>query len=173
MAPPSDCELLQLVEDGSEFALIALYDRYASLVYSVAFRVLRDRASAEDVSQEIFMRLWERPQQIQVVGSTLHGWMTIASRNRSIDQLRRRTLEPLDTTALPSPSHLADEAERRLMSDKILRSASRGQRILLEMAYFDDMSHAEIASATGLPLGTIKTKIRRALRALRETVAVA
>ena len=167
MSNLSDHDLLLLVRGGNSPALIALYDRYASLVFSIAFRILRSRPSAEDVSQELFMRLWEDPHQIQMTNPTLHGWMTVASRNRAIDILRKKCPESLDTVSLPSPSTSGDEAEHRLMCEESLNSLGNVQRILLEMAYFENMTHAEIAFATGFPLGTIKTKIRRALKALR------
>jgi RNA polymerase sigma-70 factor, ECF subfamily len=167
MTTLSDHELLLLLQNGDSTALIALYDRYAKLVYSVAFRVLRSRASAEDVSQELFMGLWERPLQSQGTG-TLHGWMLVASRNRSISILRKTCPEPLDPRTPCSTSNLEDETEHRLMCTEILKPLGNDERLLLEMAYFEDMSQAEIASATGVPLGTVKTKIRRALKILRE-----
>jgi RNA polymerase sigma-70 factor, ECF subfamily len=169
MPPLDDSELLQLVQLGSSVGMIALYDRYAGLVYAVALRVLKNPASAEDVSQELFLRLWEHPQQIQSTSPTLHGWMAVASRNRSLDLLRKRASEQLEALSLPLPSRLSDKTEQRLVCGKLLNFLSEGERILLEMAFLERMTHAEIALATGLPLGTIKTNIRRALSTLRKS----
>jgi RNA polymerase sigma-70 factor, ECF subfamily len=169
----SDHDLLQLVQSGDELALIALYVRHSALVYSVALRILRNPASAEDVLQELFMRLWECPQQIRVPGETLHGWMMIASRNRSISILRKKCPEPLSSLVMASPLNLAKHADHRLMCEKILALLEGNQRILLEMAFLSEMTHLEIASATGYPVGTIKSRIRSALKVLRKTLIAA
>jgi RNA polymerase sigma-70 factor (ECF subfamily) len=166
----SDHDLLQLVQGGDRLALLALYDRYSALVYSIALRILNNAASAEDVLQELFMRLWEYPQRIQVPGETLHGWMMIASRNRSISLLRKNCPEPLERQILTSPLNVGKLADNRLMCEKILTLLKSDQRTMLEMAFLKEMTHLEIASATGCPLGTIKTRIRSALKVLRKAL---
>ena len=91
--PPSgqdDSVLLGLVQRGDEYAMAALFDRYSKVVYSVALRVLRDPASAEDVLQEIFMQIWRNPGSFVATRGSLGGWLAVVSRNRSIDTLRRR-----------------------------------------------------------------------------------
>jgi RNA polymerase sigma-70 factor, ECF subfamily len=163
-----DCELLKLVQCGDQQALVALYDRYSRLVYSVSLRVLRDPVSAEDVTQEIFMQLWRSPERVSVLGETLHGWLIIATRNRSISLLRKKCPGPLDDLILTSPFDLEKHSERRLMCEKLVHELSPEQRRVLEMAYLNDMSHSDIASATGYPLGTIKSRIRSALKVLRK-----
>lgn len=166
----SDHDLLQLVQGGDPIALIALYDRYSTLVYSKALRILKNPASAEDVVQELFMRLWNYPEQVQVQGETLHGWMMIASRNRAIDILRKKCPEQLGDLILTSPLNVGTCAEHRLMCEKILTLLGTDQRMLLEMAFLREMSHREIASVMGCPLGTIKARIRSALKGLRKTL---
>ena len=175
MPPPSaedDATLLALVQRGDEQAMAALFDRYSKVVYSVALRVLRDPASAEDVLQEIFMQIWRNPESFVATRGSLGGWLAVVSRNRSIDGLRRkRPTESVDDIALPSPYNLADEAERNSMMEK-----ARGaivllpveQRKTLEMAFFDGLTHSEIAEMTGDPLGTVKTRIRSGLLSLRK-----
>jgi RNA polymerase sigma-70 factor (ECF subfamily) len=167
MAAPKDCELMKMMQAGDQQALVALYDRYSKLVYSVALRVLQNSASAEDVLQEIFIQLWHSPEQIHVVGETLCGWMIIASRNRSISILRKKSPDQLDDSILASPCDLEKQTEQRLTCETLVSKLCEDQRILLEMAFFKDMTHAEIASATGYPLGTIKSRIRSALAILR------
>src|ERR1700709_127162 len=120
--PPSaqdDAALLALVQRGDESAMAALFDRYSKVVYSVALRVLRDPASAEDVLQEIFMQVWRSPARFIATRGALGGLLAAVPRNRSIDKLRRkRPTEQVDEMQLPSLCNLADESERNLMMEK-------------------------------------------------------
>src|SRR5580693_4511796 len=115
-APPSmqdDANLLAMVQKGNESAMASLFDRYSKVVYSVALRVLRDPASAEDVLQEVFMQIWRNPNGFIATRGSLGGWLAVVSRNRSIDALRRkRPTEQVDDMALASNYNLANEAER-------------------------------------------------------------
>jgi len=175
MPPPSaddDASLLVSVQRGDEQAMASLFDRYSKVVYSVALRVLRDPASAEDVLQEIFMQIWRSPDSFVAARGSLGGWLAVVSRNRSIDSLRRkRPTESVDEIALASPYNLADEAERNLMMGKakeVIQLLPVEQRKTLEMAFFDGLTHSEIAEMTGDPLGREKTRIRSALLTLRK-----
>src|ERR1700727_1774113 len=138
--PPSaqdDAALLALVQRGDEYAMAALFDRYSKIVYSVALRVLRDPASAEDVLQEIFMQIWRNPDGFVATRGSLGGWLAVVSRNRSIDALRRkRPSEQVDDMALASPYNLADEAERNSMMARarsVIHLLPTEQRKTLEM----------------------------------------
>ncbi len=173
--PPStqdDSSLLLMVKKGDEHAMATLFDRYSKIVYSVALRVLRDPASAEDVLQEVFMQIWRNADGFIATRGSLGGWLAVVSRNRSIDVLRRRRpTESVDDIPLASPYDLADEAERNSMMEKaraIIHLLPPEQRKTLEMAFFDGLTHSEIAEMTGDPLGTVKTRIRSALAALRK-----
>lgn len=175
MPPPSeldDATLLALVQRGDEPAMASLFDRYSKVVYSVALRVLRDPASAEDVLQEIFMQIWRSPDGFIATRGSLGGWLAVVSRNRSIDALRRkRPTESVDEIALASPYNLSDEVERNVMmmrAREIIVLLPVEQRKTLEMAFFDGLTHSEIAEMTGDPLGTVKTRIRSALQSLRK-----
>jgi RNA polymerase sigma-70 factor (ECF subfamily) len=167
-----DAGLLGLVQRGDEHAMSALFDRYSKVVYSVALRVLRDPASAEDVLQEIFMQIWRNPNGFIATRGSLGGWLAVVSRNRSIDALRRkRPTDSVDDIALASNYNLADEAERNNMMEKarsVIHLLPVEQRKTLEMAFFDGLTHSEIAEMTGDPLGTVKTRIRSALTTLRK-----
>src|SRR5271167_2496559 len=108
-----DATLLGLVDRGDEPAMATLFDRYSKVVYSVALRVLRDPASAEDVLQEIFMQVWRNPDSFSAARGSLGGWLAVVSRNRSIDALRRkRPTDSIEDVILASPYNLAEEAER-------------------------------------------------------------
>ncbi len=174
--PPSsqedDATLLGLVRRGDEQAMASLFDRYSKVVYSVALRVLRDPASAEDVLQEVFMQIWRSPDGFIATRGSLGGWLAVVSRNRSIDALRRkRPTELVDEIALASPFNLAEESERTVMVERareVILLLPNEQRKTLEMAFFDGLTHSEIAEMTGDPLGTVKTRIRSALLTLRK-----
>ncbi len=167
-----DAQLLDRVRRGDGQAMAALYDRYSKLVYSVALRVLRDPASAEDVLQDVFLGLWRRPERFVSARGSLGGWLAVVARNRSIDTLRRkRPSEPVEEVYLASSCNLADEAERNTLMSRaraIIMRLPLEQRKTLEMAYFDGLTHTEIAEITGDPLGTVKTRIRSALLTLRK-----
>jgi len=152
-----------------------LYDRYSPIVYSVALRVLGDAAAAEDVLQEVFMQLWRNPRAFNSSRGALGAWLGVITRNRAIYSLRRRRPEThIDDVVVSVEPDLASEAERARTIAKIrttLSSMPVGQRIALEMAYFEGLTHSEIASKTGESLGTIKTRIRSGLLALRGALA--
>jgi len=148
-----------------------LYDRYSSIVYSVALRILGDTGAAEDILQDIFMQLWRRPDSFDASRGSLPGWLAVIARNRAIDSLRKRRPETdiADVVLSVGPDLAGAEWSRAL--EKIrgaIGSMPRPQRSALEMAYFEGLSHTEIAERTGEPLGTIKTRIRAGLLALRK-----
>lgn len=167
-----DAQVLAAVQRGDETAMAVLFDRYSRVVYSVALRVLRDASAAEDVLQEIFMQVWRHPESFIATRGSMGGWLAVVTRNRAIDALRRRRpTEVVEEMSLAAPGNLAEEAERNTMMERaraaiILLPAE--QRKTLEMAFFDGLTHTEIAEMTGDPLGTVKTRIRTALLTLRK-----
>ncbi len=168
----SDLSLVWGIRSGDEGAMTALYDRYSSLVYAIALRVLGDTGAAEDVLQEVFMQLWRNPGAFDSGRGNLGAWLGVITRNRAIDGLRKRRPETdiADVVVSVEPD-MAGEAERSRAMEKV-RGALGGmpapQRNALEMAYFEGLTHTEIAAKTGEPLGTIKTRIRAGLQALRK-----
>lgn len=167
-----DTELLSRVGQGDENAMESVFRRYCGPVYSVALRILHDGGQAEDVMQEIFLQLWRRPAAFVQTRGSLGAWLVVVTRNRAIDHLRRRKLtDSVDDVVLASPVNVSDEAERNAMMEKVrgvLANLPQEQRKSLELAYFEGLTHAEIASRTGDPLGTVKTRIRQALISLRK-----
>lgn len=167
-----DASLLSQLQSGDEQAMASLYDRYAGIVYSVALRVLRDPAAAEDVLQETFMQIWRNPAGFTAAQASLGGWLSIVARNRAIDTLRRkRPATAADNVAFASPFNLADEAERNTLRERarsVIAQLPRQQRKSLEMAFFDGLTHSEIAEIAGEPPGAIKTYILSALLSLRK-----
>src|SRR6185503_1051709 len=168
----SDKSLMDRVRVHEQQAMAALFDRYAGMVYSVALRVLRDTGQAEDVTQEIFFQLWRNPDSFSAARGSLSTWLLVVARNRAIDHLRqRRPAELVDEVVIASTTNLQSEAERSIMMQRvrgILGDLPREQQDSLQMAFFDGLSHSEIAEKTGQPLGTVKTRIRSALTSLRK-----
>ncbi|WP_082661801.1 sigma-70 family RNA polymerase sigma factor [Terracidiphilus gabretensis] len=169
-----DDALMDGVRSKDQAAMAEIFDRYAGLVYSISLRVLNDQGYAEDVMQQIFFEVWERPQSFVPGRGSLAGWLSVVARNRAIDHLRRgKPSDSIDEVVLPAQSNLSVEAERRLMMEKVrtrLELLPKDQQESLELAFFEGLSHSEIAAQTGIPLGTIKTRIRSALHLLREAV---
>ena len=155
--------------------MAALYDRYSPIVYSVALRVLSDTGAAEDVLQEVFMQLWRNPDAFDASRGKLGPWLAVIARNRAIDSLRRRQPETdIEDVIVSVEPDMAGEAERARAMDKVrsaLGEMPAPQRSALEMAYFEGLTHTEIAAKTGEPLGTVKTRIRAGLLALRKAFA--
>lgn len=149
-----------------------LYDRYSPIVYSVALRVLGDTGAAEDVMQEIFLQLWRHPQSFDNNRGSLAAWLAVISRHRAIDFLRKRRPETdIDTIAVASPLDLESAASHALFIERVRAALGKippEQRSCMEMAFFEGLTHAEIAHKTGDPLGTVKTRIRTALITLRK-----
>jgi len=152
--------------------MATLYDRYSPIVYSVALRVLGDTGAAEDVLQEVFMQLWRNPGGFDSSRGNLAAWLAVISRNRAIDAIRKRRPDTdIDDVIVSVEPDLAGDAERARAMEKVrgaLGAMPPAQRSALEMAYFEGLTHTEIAAETGEPLGTIKTRIRAGLLALRK-----
>ena len=152
--------------------MATLYDRYSSIVYLVELRVLADTGAAEDVLQEVFMQLWRNPTAFDASRGSLGAWLAVITRNRSIDALRKRRSETdIDDVIVSVQPDLASEAERTRALEKVrgvLGSMPVSQRTALELAFFEGLTHTEIAGKTGEPLGTIKTRIRSGLLTIRK-----
>ncbi len=167
-----DGSLLNRVRGGDQQAMVTLFDRHSSVVYAVALRVLSDPSGAEDVMQEIFLRIWRKPPVMETLSGSLAGWFAVLARNRAIDQLRRR--RPADSpedVVLLSNVDVAAESERNLLLAKarnMMTALPEEQQTVLELAFFDGLSHSEIAERLHSPLGTIKTRLRRAVLTLRK-----
>jgi RNA polymerase sigma-70 factor (ECF subfamily) len=169
-----DTAMLTRIGQRDENAMEVIFRRYSGPVYSVALRVLRDSGQAEDILQEVFLQLWRKPAAFVQNRGSLGAWLVVISRNRAIDVLRRRKpSDSVDDVVLASPVNVADEAERNTVMRKVrgvIANLPEEQRRTLELAYFEGLSHTEIAGRTGDPLGTVKTRIRQALITLRKAL---
>ncbi|MDE3201851.1 MAG: sigma-70 family RNA polymerase sigma factor [Acidobacteriota bacterium] len=174
IADASDVALLESVAAGQQQAMATLFDRYGGMVYSVALRVLNDTGRAEDLMQEVFLQLWREPGKFSSGKGSLGAWLAVVARNRAVDVLRgRKPSDPVDEVILTSKMDLSVEIERGLLMEKVravMKELPAEQQRSLELAFFEGLTHAEIAQQTGDPLGTVKTRIRSALGSLRKAV---
>ena len=171
----ADSSLVVRIRAGDESAMAQVYDRYSQIVYSVALRVLADTGSAEDVMQEIFMQLWRNPQSFDGNRGSMGAWLAVITRHRAIDHLRKRKPETdIEDITVSVDTNLENETEKNIFLAKVrglLASMPVDQRKALEMAFFEGLTHSEVAAKMGEPLGTIKTRIRTGLMAMRKALA--
>ena len=163
-------------------ALEVLYDRYGRPVYSLALRISQQHSSAEEIVQDVFLQLWRSADRFQPSRGPLEPWLFTMARNRALDYLRlkrekQRRREDSDSEITPSAVVVPDpegEMDRSRRAEKVrglMRSLPDSQRRAIELAFFEGMSHSEIAAATGEALGTVKSWIRGGLLRLRESLA--
>jgi RNA polymerase sigma-70 factor, ECF subfamily len=198
--PAEDVALVHEVVDGSEDALAALYDRYVDAVFATASRLTSDRQIAEEVVQETFLALWNRAELFDPQAGSLGTWLRTIARNRTVDRLRaagrRPNLVPLsaasgedeqDGAALdrlvatgtvlggaavgPGPEGELAATELRGILQQALAGLPDSERTAIVLAYREELTQTEIADRLGWPLGTVKTRTRRALLRLREALA--
>ena len=189
-APDDDEALVASVAQGDARALELIYERHSRGVYSLALRLLTDGPAAEEVVQETFLKLWRQPAAYQPDRGRLLPWLLGVAHHRAIDLLRRRQLEQrhripapphangdglvdlLDNFGLTSsegdPQTRAGAFEQRMAIGRALASLPSEQWLPLELAYYRGMTQLEIATALGLPLGTVKTRMRLGLQQLRK-----
>ncbi|MCH8556744.1 MAG: sigma-70 family RNA polymerase sigma factor [Balneolia bacterium] len=180
-----ETELLHRIGRKDEAALSELYDLYKSLLYSLCVSIVKDRAEAEELLQEIFVQVWEKASGFDRSKGTPYAWLTTMTRNKAIDILRSRSYKenqitdndtddiilPFLPSDEPSPYSAAVAKERSSMIQTILKAIPDEQRSVLVAAYFEGYSQTEIADQTGLPLGTVKSRMRQGLIKLQHMLA--
>ena len=200
LARPDEAALVRAMADGSEDALAALYDRHADGIFSLVLRLTNDRGTAEEVVQEAFLALWNRAELFDPALGSLAAWLNTIARNRAVDRLRaagRRprvvalsdassdaedgtaTLERLvavgtvlgGAAAAPGPEEAVDLVALRGALRGALGTMDETERTVILLAYQDGLTQSEIAERLGWPLGTVKTRTRRALMRLRGVLA--
>lgn len=172
---------LERVRAGDERAFAAVYDALAPAVYGVARRVLRDTALAEEVAQEVFLEIWQRSAEYEAGRATLRGWAVMIARRRAIDRVRQeealknrqlRTANSLTACASVGPDERMVDLDEGVQARRAMAVLSPAQRGALELAFFDGFTYPEIAVQLGVPLGTVKTRIRDGLITLRRSMQV-
>ncbi len=163
---------------GEPWALEATYERWSALVYTIALRVLRDGEDAADVTQEVFLSAWRGRDGYRPEQRPLPAWLTGIARNVVSDRLSARSRdhrlrERVVVNHLDDDDQgVADSVADALVVADLLERLEQPRRTVVELAYFSGLSHAEIGARTGLPLGTVKSHIRRGLTQLRDHLGV-
>lgn len=175
-----DRNAIRLVVARDAAGLELLYDHYATMVYSLALRIVRETGDAEDVTQEVFAYVWSEAARFNAERGSVAAWLTILARSRSLDRLRRRRSRgglppPSDSVGeipdpAPSVELMAASAEQAGAARLALDALPDEQRTTLELAYYEGLTQTEIAERTHTPLGTVKTRIRSGLQRIREAM---
>jgi RNA polymerase sigma-70 factor, ECF subfamily len=171
--------LVASLAGGDECALARLYDNTNRIVYGLALRILGDPSSAEDVTMEVYLQVWRTAESYEPQRGTVTSWLVTLVRSRAIDCLRARKARRADLAenvdevanlrdSRPGPELASLEAGRSRIVQKAMADLSPDQREAIELAYFSGLTHTEIAVQTGLPLGTVKTRIRLGMLQLRK-----
>jgi RNA polymerase sigma-70 factor, ECF subfamily len=173
----ADEDLISLVQTRDAQAFAALYDRHSRAAYSLAYRMMGERQAAEDLVQDSFLKVWRASESYRVERGSVRTWLLSIVHNRGIDQIRstasrRRTQERVEVTAPRSqPSEAFAESWRNSQRQQIreaLKTLPPEQLKILELAYFSGYTHVEIAELLGLPLGTVKGRMRLGLKKVRD-----
>jgi len=183
-----DRETLARVVSGDQLAFSELYDRLSRPLYSLAVRMLGDATEAQDTLQEAFVQIWRRAATYDAEQSSVFSWAVLLTRSKVIDRLRSRgrrlrvvvassdddqtQVRTADASTAESAADTADRNEEAVRVRSVLNQLPAEQREAIELAFFSDLSHHEIAAQLDQPLGTIKARIRRGLLKLRERIAV-
>jgi RNA polymerase sigma-70 factor, ECF subfamily len=184
-SPLADGDLIAQAAGGEERAIATLYDRYGGVLYAVAYRIVGQRADAEEVVIEAFAQAWREAPRFESERGSVAGWLTMIARSRALDTVRARSRRDRLTASAAAdrmgvspamgewradPARAVDHAERRTKVREALELLSPPQRQAIELAYFEGLSQSEIAERLQEPLGTVKTRVRLAMQKLRESL---
>jgi RNA polymerase sigma-70 factor (ECF subfamily) len=180
----ADLEMIARIGRGDQSAFDALYDRLSGPLYSLALRMLGDAADAQEALQDVFLQIWSRAKTYDPQQSSVFSWTVLLTRSRVIDRLRARgrrlrvlvpstdveedSTEAADASTAENVADTTDKNEEAARVRSILNNLPSEQREAIELAFFTDLTHHEIAARLGQPLGTVKARIRRGLLKLRE-----
>ena len=176
----SDAALMEQLIRKEPAALERLYDRYSRAIYSLVLRMAQQAASAEEIVQDVFLQLWRNAHLYQPSRGPLEPWLFTLARNRALDHMRlkrekqRRREDALElppaAVAAPNPEHIIERQRRAEQVRALMRALPQQQRQAIELAFFEGMTHSEIAERLREPLGTVKSWIRNGLMRLREAL---
>jgi len=195
---PDDVALVHAIVGGSYDALAELYDRHAGAIFAAAYRLTTDRGVAEEVVQDTMLALWDRAETFDPAAGSLSAWLHAIARNRTVDRLRAAGRRPRLVTGSSEPDAAPESAlleratltgtvvagsavpvgpeaasmsrETRMLIERALAEMAPEERTVIVLAYREELTQSEIAERLGWPLGTVKTRTRRALRRLRDVL---
>jgi len=178
-----DVDLVRAIAGGSSDALGRLYDRHSAVVYGLARRIVTRLEDAEEVVQDVFSQVWRDAARYERERGTVAGWLVMLTRTRGIDRVRARRARPdveagvapdaappvVSADRDPEQSTIASDEARQVV--RALTTLPPEQRSLVDLAYYQGLTHSEIARTTGVPLGTVKTRLRSAMMTMREALS--
>jgi RNA polymerase sigma-70 factor (ECF subfamily) len=173
----TDIALLDRIVARDERAVGELYDRHNRLLFGLILRILRDRSEAEEVLQEVFVLVWTRAETYNVALGPPAAWLVRIARNRAIDRLRSNNvrLRAVESAPIPEPAQSPESSAALSQQQRAVRQAldtlPPDQRVLIEHAYYMGLTQSELAERFKLPLGTVKTRVRTGMMALREQLS--
>ncbi|MGH7702101.1 MAG: sigma-70 family RNA polymerase sigma factor [Gemmatimonadales bacterium] len=185
VAVRNDSDLVRRMSAGDESAVGSLYDRYGPVLYAVAYRIVGQRADAEEIVTEAFAQAWREAARFESSRGSVAAWLTMIARSRALDLVRaRRRRDRITETAArerpdeapamgawrSNPGETVEETERRRHVEAALQDLSPPQRQAIELAYYEGLSQSEIAERLREPLGTVKTRVRLGMQKLRDTL---
>lgn len=173
----TDAQLLTLIVRGENWALSEIYDRYSRLVFSIALKILDDRASAEEIVQQVFTKVWRSARDYRAERGKFSAWLTSIAHHQCIDELRRRRVRPMaqpgaeellgELASDDDPAQAVQYTFERARVREALRQIPAEQRIVIELAFWGGLTQREIAVYCHSPLGTVKTRSRLGLQRLK------
>lgn len=185
LPPVTDGQLVSRAAEGDESAVAALYDRYGGVLYAVVYRIVGQRADAEEVVIEAFAQGWREASRFESSRASVAGWLTMIARSRALDLVRARARRERITAAAAAerpgaspamgdwrsdPAQSYEHNERRQQVNLALSTLSAPQRQAIELAFFEGLSQSEIAERLKEPLGTIKSRVRLGMLKLRDAL---
>lgn len=177
---PNETELLRRIATGDGDALSRLFELHSPIVLGLLVRILGSRAEAEEVLQETFLQVWMQADRFDEGRSTPRGWLLMLARSRALDRLRRRESRRRreeevsgegGSATLPTGTARLEEAERKTRIDSALGLLSPEQRHCIELAFFEGLTHTQIAERLKAPLGTVKSRILLGMNKLRQALS--
>ncbi|OAS22745.1 RNA polymerase sigma factor [Paenibacillus oryzisoli] len=176
-----DRQLMHLVSQKDSEALETLYDRYEQMIYNFAFRIVKDAMAAEEVMQELFMRVWNGSENYDHAQGRLTSWMFAITRNIAIDHLRRRSSRTAQQTVDRDHLNLIRDkdtteeiVELRIIGEHVkeaLQGLNPDQQEVVDMIYYQGMTQQEVADLASIPLGTVKSRVRLAMKQLQQRLS--
>ena len=183
--PSGDDALVEAMSRGDQAAAAALYDRHGGMLFGIALRILRERSDAESVVLEALMQAWRHAESYDAARATVAGWLVTLVRTRALDLLRSRgrqerlvdaaqraDVHQSSIVETPAIEERLDESSRAVVVNRALKSLPDVQRNAIELAFYEGLTHSEIAERLGQPLGTIKTRIRLGMTKLRDVLSM-
>ncbi len=173
----TDAQLLALIARGENWALSEIYDRYARLVFSIALKTLNDLASAEEIVQQVFTKVWRHAREYRAERGKFSTWVSTITRHQCVDELRRHRVRPITDSSYwesldrlagnDDPARDAQDPFEQARVRAALQQIPTQERIVIELAFWGGMTHREIALHCHSPLGTVATRIRLGMRRLK------